>query len=275
MNSLTDHNFHFRTMEVQATSTAAEMDQLRTRVQQLEKQLKTQLAKHQRKKLQWRRERMALRCQLRTLSRRATTAANVERCGLLSAGQLRRLNTRRRLHWTATDIATALGLRCVSRKAYCYVREKMGLPLPSLRTLSRWTRGFQVMPGFIEASATVLDAAVRTMSTLEKLTVVCFDEVAIDARWSYDQTADQVLQAGKLQLVMARGLCSSWKQPCFFGYDTPMTPEILASVIQRLEQLGLVVVACVSDMAPENERMWRKAGVGLNSWIPHPADSNR
>ncbi|KAF0302257.1 Transposable element P transposase [Amphibalanus amphitrite] len=201
--------------------------------------------------LQWRREKARLLRELRALRRKAAAADSLEEAGVFSKEQLKRLTTSRRLHWKTNDVATALGLRCVSHKAY------------------------RVNPGFIEASAAVLDVAVRAMAPLEKLTVVCFDEVALDARFCYDQTADQVLQAGKLQLVMARGLCSGWKQPCFFAYDQPMTPEILTRVIQRLEELGLVVVACVSDMGAENEHMWRKAGVGTNSWIPHPADSNR
>ncbi|KAF0296060.1 Transposable element P transposase [Amphibalanus amphitrite] len=253
----------------------SELEELQQRVQLLEKRLRARSALHRRRMLQWRREKARLLRELRALRRKAAAADSLEEAGVFSKEQLKRLTTSRRLHWKTNDVATALGLRCVSHKAYCFVREKMMVPLPSLRTLSRWTRGFQVNPGFIEASAAVLDVAVRAMAPLEKLTVVCFDEVALDARFCYDQTADQVLQAGKLQLVMARGLCSGWKQPCFFAYDQPMTPEILTRVIQRLEELGLVVVACVSDMGAENEHMWRKAGVGTNSWIPHPADSNR
>ena len=62
----------------------------------------------------------------------------------------------------------------------------------------------------------------------------------------------------------------------YFGYDQKMTPEILADVIRRLEQLGLTVVAAVSDMHPDSEAMWKALGVSdLRSWIVHPADSSR
>ena len=254
---------------------ATELLQLRRQVRDLQRQLRTRVAAHHRRMLQWRREKALLQRQLRTLKRKAATADLLESSGVLSREQQRHLTTSRRLHWKAPVVATALGLRCVSRKAYNYVQQKMMVPLPSLRTLSRWTCGFQVMPGFIEASAAVLDAAVLTMTPLEKLTVVCFDEMALEARWCYSQPLDQVMQAGKLQVLMARGLGSAWKQPCYFAYDQPMTPEILTSVVRRLEQLGLTVVACVSDMGPENQTLWRNFGVGDRSWVPHPSDSNR
>ena len=275
------HFFAFRETETEDLQAASEpsrlIDQLQKRVQLLEQQLRSIAAKHRQRQLRWRQKKAALQRQVRALSGRAATADTVEESGILSAGQLKRLKTpKKRLRWKPKDVAGALGLRCVSRKAYGYVREKMAIPLPCIRTLSRWTRTFQVLPGFIEASATVLDAAVRTMAPIEKLCVLCFDEVSLDDRFCYDQGTDQVRQASKLQLAMARGLCASWKQPVFFDFDCGMTIEILGNIIKRLHQLGLVVVACVSDMAAENETMWRKAGVrGAKSWITHPADSAR
>ena len=75
---------------------------------------------------------------------------------------------------------------------------------------------------------------------------------------------------------MVRGLCSKWKQPLFYQFDAAMTHEKLAGVITRIEQLGLRVVAAVSDMGPGNEAMWREAGVcDSRTWIPHPVDPAR
>ena len=255
---------------------SAEVAQLRARVLALERQLKLQSAAHQRRRLQWRREKAALQRKLRCHNDRAAAAEQLVQSGLVSERQLRRLRTGKRTDCSTREKAAAVGLRYLSKKAYKYVKEVMQFPLPSLRTLSRWTSSFEVSPGFIPASATVLDAAVRTMPPLHKLTVVSFDEVSLDARWCYDRTYDQALQAGKMQLVMARSLCGSWKQPVYFGYDQKMTPEILADVIRRLEQLGLTVVAAVSDMHPDNEAMWKALGISdLRSWIVHPADSSR
>ena len=56
---------------------------------------------------------------------------------------------------------------------------------------------------------------------------------------------------------MVRGLCSKWKQPLCYEFDAAMTHAKLAGVITRIEQLGLLVVAAVSDMGPGNEAMWK------------------
>ena len=226
--------------------------------------------------LSWRREKTRLLREVRSLRLKAAAAIKLQEGGVLSAKQVRRLATSRRLHWTASDVANAVGLRCISRKAYGYVQQVMKLPLPSCSTLLRWTRGFRVTPGIIEASIEVIDAAVRGMTTLEKLCVISFDEVALDSRWCYDQTTDQVMSASKLQVLMVRGLCGAWKQPCFYEFDAPMTLEKLTQVVVRLEELGLVVAASVSDMGPCNQIMWRQAGVtDRRTWIPHPADHSR
>ena len=224
-----------------------------------------------RQALKWRLEKFALKRQLRILRRRAGTADRVRASGVLSEDQLRRLGNKRRLHWKAADVATALGLRCISHKAFSYVQETMMVPTPYIRTLPRSIRGFQVMPGFIEVSAQVLDAAVRTMTQLEKLAVMCFDEVGLNARWCYDQAAVQVLQTGKMQVMMVRGLRGAWKQPCFSDCYRKMTPDLLASLVQ----MGLTVVACVNDMGSDNENMWRKSGLGDNCSIPHPAGNGK
>ena len=88
--------------------------------------------------------------------------------------------------------------------------------------------------------------------------------------------ADVNLFPWLLQVLMVRGLCSKWKQPLFYEFDAAMTHAKLAGVITRIEQLGLRVVAAVSDMGPGNGAMWREAGVcDMRTWIPHPVNPAR
>ena len=55
-----------------------------------------------------------------------------------------------------------------------------------------------------------------------------------------------------------------------------MTLDTLSAVVKKLHSLGLDIVASVSDMGSENEKMWRLAGVTDTSpSIPHPADPTR
>ena len=221
---------------------------------------------------------MRLQRQVRALQLKAKASVRLGEEGVLSDRQMRRLATKRRVSWTAGDVANAIGLRCVSRKAYDYVQRAMKMPLPSRSTLSRWTRGFRMTPGIIEAAVTVLAASVRSMADehLKRICVVSFDEVTLDGSWGYDQAADQVLAGSKMQVLMVRSLCSKWKQPFFYELDKPMTEGQLTEIVTRLEQIGLEVAACVSDMHPANEAMWQRAGVGKHrTWIEHPADPTR
>jgi len=60
---------------------------------------------------------------------------------------------------------------------------------------------------------------------------------------------------------MARELISKWKQPIFYKYDTPLTPEILFDIIEKLHEVGFNVVGVVSDMGPTNQGLLKSISV--------------
>ena len=178
---------------------------------------------------------------VRHLSKKAAIVDQLVEDDVLSAAQVRQIVKRRRICWNAGDISKALGLRCLTRKGYKYVRKVLNIPLPSASTLSRWSRNFRVAPGIMEAASAVLEAAVKGMDDMQRLCVISFDEMSLDSRYCYDASSDQVLRGSKLQLLMVRGLCASWKQPLFYELDAAMTPDKLLQVIVKLESLGLSV----------------------------------
>jgi len=93
------------------------------------------------------------------------------------------------------------------------------------------------------------------MDTKDKLTVLSFDEMYLSHQIDFDKSKEQVIGPHKtVQVVMARGLVSSWKQPVFYKYDTPMTPEILNDIICNLHDIGFNVISIVNDMGPTNQR---------------------
>ncbi|KAJ8885714.1 hypothetical protein PR048_011912 [Dryococelus australis] len=65
---------------------------------------------------------------------------------------------KRQVWWKDGDIAAAITLRSISRKAYSYLRKKVGIPLPNLSTLWKWTRNVKCVPGGLEEVLTVLHA---------------------------------------------------------------------------------------------------------------------
>ena len=228
------------------------------------------------RRLRWRREKAALLAENRSLNRKATAVTKLQDAGTISSQQVRRLETGINHHWTAEEVGVAVGLRCISRKAYLYLQRVMHYPLPSISTLSLRTRGFRLTEGVIEGAKDVLAVAVQGMSARDRLCVICFDEVSLNGRWCYDQMTDRALAASKMQLLMVRGLCAAWKQPFYYDLDAPMTVETIHHVIVELETAGLTVVAAVSDMGPGNEKMWRQAGIsGEKTYIPFPTDPER
>ena len=57
----------------------------------------------------------------------------------------------------------------------------------------------------------------------EKLTVLMFDEVKISTTMEYDVLRDEVVGPhSQMQVVMARGVASPWKQPIYIDFDKKM-----------------------------------------------------
>ncbi|XP_018403463.1 PREDICTED: uncharacterized protein LOC108780305 [Cyphomyrmex costatus] len=59
---------------------------------------------------------------------------------VFSPGQIKMLlnpSERKRIVWSSENIASAMELRCVSSKAYRYLRNVQKIPLPSLSTLRK------------------------------------------------------------------------------------------------------------------------------------------
>lgn len=78
-----------------------------------------------------------------------------------------------------------------------------------------------------------------------------------------------------MQVVMARGLFSNWKQPIFIAFDKKITKEILFNIITELHQISFNVVACVSDCGASNVGLWKVLGVDIiNTSFKHPISNN-
>lgn len=73
-------------------------------------------------------------------------------------GQIRcLLRGNKRVKWSSEDIANALALRSLSRKAYDYLRGR-NIPLPGRSTLQKWTRQYSCRPGILKEVLSLLKA---------------------------------------------------------------------------------------------------------------------
>jgi len=112
--------------------------------------------------------------------------------------------------------------------------------------------------GILEDVIRMMQLNGNTLQDYEKLTILMFDEEKISSTMEYDVLRDEVVGPhSQMQVVMARGIASQWKQPIFVGFDQKMTKSILFSIIDRLDQIGFNVLCCVSDFGGGNFGLWK------------------
>jgi len=105
-----------------------------------------------------------------------------------------------------------------------------------------------------------------TLKDYEKLTVLMFDEVKISSTVEYDVLHDEFIGPhNQMQVVMARGISSQWKQPIFVDFDKKMTKDILFDIIEKLDEIGFKVICCVSDCGGGNIGLWKALDINYQN----------
>lgn len=106
----------------------------------------------------------------------------------------------------------------------------------------------------------------HNLSTVEKLTVLTFDEVYVSNKMDIDRKVQRVYGSHKTcQFIMARGLFKNWKQPIYYNFDTSMFSDILFAVIRQLYEIDYIVVAITCDMGASNIKLWNKLCIGVEN----------
>ena len=167
-------------------------------------------------------------------------------------------------------------MRASGIKAYNNVKQISNLPLPSVRTLNRWSSNFDCDSGILEDVLEALKKHTAQMDELSKICVMSFDEMSIDSRFIIDPKTNDLVSQSKVQVCMLRGLMSSWKQPVYYDFNSDVTLSLLHEIITHAERAGLKVCAVVCDLSPENRSFLKHAGVTLEqTFFKNPVDSNR
>ena len=197
---------------------------------------------------------------------------------IFTKGQIKKLLNpeMKRVRWCPEDIASAISLRSVSPKAYRYLRAN-GYPLPAMSTLRTWAATFNLNQGVLHSVCSLLKGTVANMNISDRLCVISFDEIYVSNRIDIEKKKQVKMGPHKCcQTVMVRGIGKKWKQPVYYKFDQSMTPDILSSIISDLFNIGLIVVAIVSDMGPGNMKLWSQLKIGhdKNCYFSHPSDNN-
>lgn len=142
----------------------------------------------------------------------------------------------------------------------------MNVPLPCDSSIRNWTSKFLVKPGILDSVLNIMDTKGQKLSVAEKLTVLTFDEVYISNKIDIERREQKVYGPHKTcQVVMARGLFGSWKQPVYYDFSKPMTKDVLFEIIEALHKRGYIVVAVANDMGSTNMGLWKDLDVGVET----------
>lgn len=153
-----------------------------------------------------------------------------------------------------------------------YLREKMNYPLPGLTTLNKWASSLDIDRGFFHRPLEIMAIRAKGLTEMEKVVCLSFDEMSTQAKTEYDEKKDRVLGPfTKMQVIMARALFGSWKQPIFADFDFNMTVDTLKETASLLHQAGYTVAATVCDCGGPNLGLMKALNVTLsNTSFPHP-----
>jgi Transposase protein len=174
--------------------------------------------------------------------------------------------------WTEDDYAMAISFLCRSTRGYRYARDILKLPLPAVSSVKAKIAKFPLTEGLATFALKIMQARGLSMSELQKICVLTFDEIYINSNMVYDSVEDQVLGPNnKTQVVMAQGLFGGWKNIVYFDHNKDVTKDILIQVITELSSAGFTVVAVNCDMGIENRKLYSNLGVNEQTpSFPHP-----
>lgn len=195
----------------------------------------------------------------------------------LSANQIDLiLKTRKKVRWSKDDISKAFTLRYYSKRAYLFMR-KENFPLPNLATLQKYAQIINLKSGILHDILKYIALFGENMSDKERTTVLLYDEMKVCSLYEYDKKYDEIFGPfSYVQVVMARGLFSNWKQPVYVGFDKNMNKDLLLEIIVALHNVNYQVVAVVSDCGASNQGTWTSLGISVeNVSFSHPVTNDK
>uniref|UniRef100_A0A182HYC2 Transposase n=1 Tax=Anopheles arabiensis TaxID=7173 RepID=A0A182HYC2_ANOAR len=171
------------------------------------------------------------------------------------------LKRKKRVRWTKKELGAALTLRYFGKRPYMYMTDDMHFPLPARATIQRYIKSINIKQGILADVLNLMESYAKTLTPRDRECVISFDEMKVTHILEYDVGADEVLGPHNyLQVVMARGIFNKWKQPIFIGFDQKMTKDIILSLIKKLSERMINVVAIVSDNCQAHASCLRDLG---------------
>lgn len=165
-------------------------------------------------------------------------------------GQNRFNRTRKRpRQWVDEDISWAMSLYMASPKAYKLMRSKYRLPCAS--TLKERCRRIILEPGVVKPILPLFEK----MDKRERVCCLYFEEMKVEDVLEWDSRLKKVMLPCKyVQVMIARGHFSDWKQVVYFDFDQPMTAQLFRFIVTQLED-------ATCDLGSTNRKMRKELSV--------------
>ena len=176
------------------------------------------------------------------------------------------------MKWKSEAVKEALQLKFACGTSGYEFLLKQGMELPSVRTLQLKVQDLKFKSGILKEVFEMLKSKTSRLTSYERKTVLCLDEMTILPGESYDSNADEIV--GKVTLpnhsgdathalvFMLAGISHHWKQTVAY-YFTPNSVDgsvfgpIIRDIIKRAYKIKLDVIAIVNDMGASNRKMWQ------------------
>lgn len=135
-----------------------------------------------------------------------------------------------------------------------------------IASLQRWAKNIDLKHGVLGDVLEIMKLNGESMQSYEKLTVLMFDEVKVASTLEYDVAHDEIVGPhSQMQVIMARGVSSNWKQLIYVDFDQKITKEILFDIIEKLDDIGFKTICCVSDCGGGNIGLWKALDINYEN----------
>jgi Transposase protein len=196
-----------------------------------------------------------------------------------SKSQLDRLLLKKQSKWSEEDLNNSILLLCLSTRVYQVLRKKYHYPLPSVSTMKNYLSKLHCCPGLMTANLKLMEVHAASLSKIEKILVMSFDEMKINSNLCYYSKEDRVLGPFKnAQVIFARPLFGTdWGTEVFYEFDVPVTVELMNYISEKLYAAGgwkTKVWTC--DLGPSNRALFGQLKINAdNQEFSHPVTGEK
>lgn len=174
---------------------------------------------------------------------------------------------------------------------------RQGIPLPSLRTLSRKLEDFKFQPGISNDMLKFLKYKKSFFNKERDIECgLVFDEMSITSKKCYNPATGSLVGditfpgekgiATHALVFMLVGICNRWKHIVGYhftgnSFNSNTLKQIIFQIINKTEKLGFHINFITSDMGSGNTGLWKLLDINtgryskIKNYIIHPCDDTR